>query len=141
MVGFAIWLVGWVINLHSDNVLRNLRAPGETGLLVSHSKQVIVAIACMPLGCVVTLKVCCVGVAGYRIPRGGAFEWVSGANYFGEALEWIGYALAAWTLPATAFAIFTFGNIGPRAWHHHQWYKRRFQSYPSNRRAIIPYIW
>lgn len=31
VIGFAIWLVGWVINLHSDNVLRLLRNPGETG--------------------------------------------------------------------------------------------------------------
>lgn len=30
-VGLALWALGWYINLHSDNVLRNLRAPGETG--------------------------------------------------------------------------------------------------------------
>lgn len=29
--GSLLWLFGWVINLHSDHVLRNLRAPGETG--------------------------------------------------------------------------------------------------------------
>lgn len=30
-VGLALWALGWYINLHSDNVLRSLRAPGETG--------------------------------------------------------------------------------------------------------------
>ena len=30
-IGLALWALGWCINLHSDSVLRSLRAPGETG--------------------------------------------------------------------------------------------------------------
>jgi steroid 5-alpha-reductase/3-oxo-5-alpha-steroid 4-dehydrogenase 1 len=30
-IGVAIFLAGWAINLHSDAILRRLRAPGETG--------------------------------------------------------------------------------------------------------------
>ncbi len=78
--------------------------------------------------------------AGYKIPRGGAFEWVSGGNYLGEIVEWAGFAAAAGSLPAAAFAIFTLCNIGPRAWHHHQWYKKRFDDYPCKRRALIPFV-
>lgn len=81
---------------------------------------------------------CC---AGYSIPRGGMFELVSGANFFGEILEWLGWAVAAWRLPAGAFALFTACNIGPRAWHHHLDYRRRFGSaYPQHRKALIPFI-
>ncbi|EIE24953.1 hypothetical protein COCSUDRAFT_83645, partial [Coccomyxa subellipsoidea C-169] len=80
------------------------------------------------------------GETGYKIPRGGAFEWVSGANYLGEIIEWGGYAAAAWSLPAAAFAIFTLCNIGPRAWQHHQWYRKRFHDYPRNRKALIPFV-
>ncbi|BDA42941.1 3-oxo-5-alpha-steroid 4-dehydrogenase 1 [Coccomyxa sp. Obi] len=80
------------------------------------------------------------GESGYRIPRGGAFEWVSGANYLGEIVEWAGFAAAAGSLPAAAFAFFTLCNIGPRAWHHHQWYKKQFDDYPRNRRALIPFV-
>lgn len=79
--------------------------------------------------------------AGYKIPRGGAFEWVSGANFFGEIVEWVGFAIAAWSLPAAAFAFFTFCNIGPRGLHHHQWYKQRFKDYPADRKALIPFLW
>jgi 3-oxo-5-alpha-steroid 4-dehydrogenase len=81
---------------------------------------------------------CCIG---YSIPRGGMFELVSGANFFGEILEWCGWSVAAWRLPAAAFALFTAGNIGPRAWHHHLDYRKRFGSaYPQHRKALIPFI-
>lgn len=31
VLGAALWLVGWGVNLHSDYILRKLRKPGETG--------------------------------------------------------------------------------------------------------------
>ena len=81
------------------------------------------------------------GSSGYKIPHGGLFEYISGANYFGECLEWIGYAILCWNLAGVAFAIFTIANIGPRAWQHHCWYKETFgDEYPANRKAIIPFL-
>jgi steroid 5-alpha reductase family enzyme len=76
----------------------------------------------------------------YKIPRGGLFEYVSGANYFGEIIEWTGYALTCWSLPAATMAIMTLCNVGPRAIHHHRWYKEKFEDYPTNRTALIPFI-
>jgi hypothetical protein len=81
------------------------------------------------------------GETGYKIPRGGAFELVSGANFFGEILEWSGWALAAGTRPALAFAFFTFCNIGPRGAQHHRWYRATFKDYPVGRKAVIPFVW
>lgn len=81
------------------------------------------------------------GETGYKIPRGGAFELVSAANYFGEILEWTGWAIAAGSLPAAAFAAFTFCNLAPRGWRHHQWYQAKFPRYPRKRQAIIPFLW
>ena len=49
------------------------------------------------------------------------FEFVSGANFFGEIVEWSGFAVASWSFPALAFALFTALNIGPRAVQHHRW--------------------
>ena len=34
----------------------------------------------------------------YSIPSKGLFKYISGANYFGEIVEWIGYAIACWNL-------------------------------------------
>eukprot|EP00009_Paramoeba_aestuarina_P007162 CAMPEP_0201510278 /NCGR_PEP_ID=MMETSP0161_2-20130828/3035_1 /ASSEMBLY_ACC=CAM_ASM_000251 /TAXON_ID=180227 /ORGANISM="Neoparamoeba aestuarina, Strain SoJaBio B1-5/56/2" /LENGTH=260 /DNA_ID=CAMNT_0047905427 /DNA_START=37 /DNA_END=819 /DNA_ORIENTATION=- len=82
------------------------------------------------------------GEKGYKIPQGGMFNLVSGANFFGEILEWTGFAIATWSLPGLAFAVFTFSNIGPRGAKHHQNYLERFgDKYPKNRKAVIPFIW
>jgi 3-oxo-5-alpha-steroid 4-dehydrogenase 1 len=82
------------------------------------------------------------GETAYKIPYGGAFEYVSGANYFGEIVEWTGYAIASGgRLPAVAFAFFTFANTAPRARHHHMWYLAKFDGYPKQRRAVIPFLW
>jgi 3-oxo-5-alpha-steroid 4-dehydrogenase 1 len=80
------------------------------------------------------------GETGYKIPQGGMFEFVSGANFLGEILEWTGYAIYCRTLPALAFAIFTASNIGPRAYHHHQWYLTKFEDYPKERTAVVPLL-
>ncbi|KAJ1619216.1 3-oxo-5-alpha-steroid 4-dehydrogenase-domain-containing protein [Pavlovales sp. CCMP2436] len=80
------------------------------------------------------------GETGYKIPRGGAFEYVSGANFFGECLEWTGFAIACWNLPAFAFAVSVWCNIGPRAIQHHTWYLSKFDDYPKHRRALIPFL-
>jgi len=56
----------------------------------------------------------------FILSAGGLFEYVSGANFFGEIVQWLGYAVATWSLPTFAFAFFTICFIGPRAYHHHR---------------------
>ena len=81
------------------------------------------------------------GESGYRIPRGGPFEWVSCPNYLGEILEWSAWAVASWSLAGAAFAVYTAANLAPRALAHHAWYRRQFADYPKNRRALLPFVW
>jgi hypothetical protein len=80
------------------------------------------------------------GETGYRIPRGWLFEYVACPNYFGEIVEWFGFALATWSLPGLAFALFTAANIGPRAFSNRRWYRRTFPDYPAERKALIPFV-
>ncbi|KAL5009254.1 hypothetical protein ScPMuIL_014835 [Solemya velum] len=80
------------------------------------------------------------GEVGYKIPRGGMFNYISGANFFGEIVEWCGFALACQTLPSLSFAIFSVTNLAPRACHHHRYYRQKFEDYPKQRKALIPYI-
>ena len=78
---------------------------------------------------------------GYFIPKGGIFNYISCPNHFGEIVEWAGFAIIAWSVPALSFFIWTFCNLVPRALNHHQWYQSYFKDYPNNRKAIIPFIW
>ena len=59
------------------------------------------------------------GETGYKIPVGGLYRLLSCPNYFGELLEWIGFAIAAWSLPAFMFAVYTAATSGAaRAWQN-----------------------
>jgi len=80
------------------------------------------------------------GDKGYKIPRGGLYEQISCPNYFGEILEWTGWAIATWSWAGAAFAIYTFANLAPRAWSNHLWYRETFPDYPQERRALIPWL-
>ncbi len=77
---------------------------------------------------------------GYSIPQGGLFNYISCPNFFGEIMEWTGFAIMTWSPAALAFAVWTFVNLITRALDHHKWYKERFEDYPEKRKAIFPYI-
>ena len=81
------------------------------------------------------------GETGYKIPRGGLYEYITCPNYFGELLEWTGFAVASWSLPGLAFALYTFANLAPRARDHHRWYLEKFRDYPKTRRVLVPFVW
>jgi 3-oxo-5-alpha-steroid 4-dehydrogenase 1 len=76
----------------------------------------------------------------YSIPRGGLFGFVSCPNFLGELIEWLGFALMVWSMPAFSFFIWTAVNLVPRALDHHRWYRWHFSDYPANRKAIIPWL-
>jgi steroid 5-alpha-reductase/3-oxo-5-alpha-steroid 4-dehydrogenase 1 len=80
------------------------------------------------------------GSGDYKIPRGGLFEFVSCPNYFGEIIQWFGFALATWSLPGLAFAWYSAANLVPRALSHHRYYRREFVDYPVKRKALIPFM-
>ena len=107
IIGVIAFFTGMALNLHSDNILRNLRKPGETS---------------------------------YKIPHGGMFKFVSCGNYFGEIIQWCGWAIATWSLPGLFFCVWTAANLAPRAISHHRWYLNRFPEYPKKRKALIPFM-
>jgi 3-oxo-5-alpha-steroid 4-dehydrogenase 1 len=77
---------------------------------------------------------------GYQIPYGGLFKYISCPNFFGEIVEWTGFAILCWSLPALAFLVWSIVNLVPRALDHHRWYRNKFEEYPKERKAIFPRI-
>ena len=81
------------------------------------------------------------GESGYKIPNGGCYRWISNPNYFGELIEWTGWAIATWSISGVLFVVWTAANLVPRAISNHAWYKEKFAEYPKARKAIVPFIW
>lgn len=77
----------------------------------------------------------------YVIPKSRLFTYVSCPNLLGELIEWLGFAILCWNLPALTFFIWTAANLIPRALSHHKWYQEKFPDYPAERKAIIPFLW
>lgn len=80
------------------------------------------------------------GERGYKVPRGGLYELISCPNYFGELLQWTGFAIAAGSLAGWSFVAFTAANLIPRALTHHRWYHAKFPGYPPARKAVLPFL-
>ena len=80
------------------------------------------------------------GETNYTVPKGWMFRYISCPNLFGELIEWFGFAILCWNLPAFAFFIWTAANLIPRAISHHRWYKNKFSDYPEDRYAVVPFL-
>ncbi|KAL8039250.1 hypothetical protein ABFX02_10G022900 [Erythranthe guttata] len=82
------------------------------------------------------------GGGGYKIPKGGLFEFVSCPNYFGEIMEWLGWALMTWSWAGLGFFMYTCANLVPRAVANHNWYLEKFgEDYPKTRKSVIPFLY
>ena len=77
---------------------------------------------------------------GYHVPHGGLFRWISCPNYFGELVEWFGWAVLTWSWPGLVFFLWSAANLVPRAAATHRWYRHTFADYPPQRKAVVPFV-
>lgn len=112
LLGLALFAFGMLVNRRADRTLLRLRRS-------MHGKA----------------------ADAYRIPAGGFYRWISCPNYFGEIVEWVGWAVATWSLSGLAFAAWTAANLAPRARAHHRWYLETMPDYPPERKALLPGVW
>ena len=83
------------------------------------------------------------GDTRHYIPRGGMFRYVSSANYFGEFVEWTGFAILTWSWAGAVFALWTFANLAPRARRINRRYSEEFGEEFTRLRlkSILPFIY
>jgi 3-oxo-5-alpha-steroid 4-dehydrogenase 1 len=110
IIGTIIFFIGMGINLNSDHVIRNLRAPGDTK---------------------------------HYLPKKNMYRYVTSANYFGEIVEWTGFAILTWSLPGLIFVLWTCANLVPRANSIYHKYKKEFGDEFNERKLkrIFPFIY
>jgi 3-oxo-5-alpha-steroid 4-dehydrogenase 1 len=83
------------------------------------------------------------GDTAHYIPRGGMYRYVSSANYFGELVEWIGFAVLTWSWAGAVFALWTFANLAPRARAINRRYAQEFgdEFKKLKLKNILPHIY
>ena len=82
------------------------------------------------------------GDTAHYLPKGGMFRYVTSANYFGEFVEWVGFAILTWSWSGAVFALWTFANLAPRASRIYDMYSREFPDEldTSKTKRMIPFI-
>ena len=82
------------------------------------------------------------GDTKHYLPEKGMYRYVTSANYLGEIMEWTGFAIAAGTLAAWVFPIWTAANLVPRAHAIYNRYKAEFgEEALAEKKRIIPFIY
>lgn len=111
--GLIIYAAGLFVILQSESIMRNLR-PKNTDNAAAMTE--------------------------YKIPFGGMFRWVSSPQYLGELIAWTGFSILTWGVPGLIIFLISAGNLVPRAFATHKWYREKFSDYPAQRKAIVPFI-
>lgn len=111
IIGLCIFILGFIVNLRSDYIIRHLRKSDDDNK--------------------------------HYLPSGFLFDYVTSANYLGELLEWLGFAILTWSLSGLVFFIWTFANLVPRA---NAIYKRYQKEFPEEMRQrhlkrVFPFIY
>jgi 3-oxo-5-alpha-steroid 4-dehydrogenase 1 len=113
VIGVALYYGAFGANLHSDQIVRNLRTREEVAQ----------------------------GVRIYRVPYGGLFRFVSNPSYLSELVFWAGFALFTWSLAGVFMLTISMANLIPRAISTHAWYREKFPDYPRKRKTLVPFVW
>lgn len=111
IIGLSLFIIGFIINIHSDYIIRNLRKDKND--------------------------------TKHYLPKGGLFNYVTSANYFGELIEWLGFAILTWSVGGLVFFIWTFANLVPRAKALNKRYQSEFGEEMKGKKLkrIFPFIY
>lgn len=81
--------------------------------------------------------------SNYYIPKGGLFKYVNSANYLGEILEWVGFAVMSASIAGWVFVFWSLANMVPRAKAVYEKYTQFFgEDFTKLKRyKIFPFIY
>ncbi len=82
------------------------------------------------------------GDTRHYLPQKGMYRFVTSGNYFGELVEWTGFAILTCSPAAWVFVLWTFANLAPRAHAIRSRYIEEFgREAVGKRKRIIPFIY
>lgn len=78
----------------------------------------------------------------HYLPEKGMYRYITSANYFGEIVEWIGFALLTFSPAGWVFVLWTFANLAPRADAIYKSYIQEFgKEQVGKRKRLLPFIY
>ncbi|MCD7455709.1 hypothetical protein HAX54_029227 [Datura stramonium] len=80
------------------------------------------------------------GEKEYKIPQGGLFDLVICPHYLFEILIFVGVSCTSQTLYAISFTLGSILYLMGRSIATRNWYKSKFDDFPKDIKALIPYI-
>ena len=82
------------------------------------------------------------GDTKHYLPQKGMYKFVTSGNYFGELLEWTGFAILTQSTAVWIFVLWTFANLAPRAYSIRNAYIKEFgKDAVGKRKCLIPFIY
>ena len=83
------------------------------------------------------------GDTRHYLPQKGMYRYVTSANYFGEIVEWTGFAILTWSFAGLVFLIWTCANLVPRANSIYHKYEKEFaDEFDSKKlKRVFPYVY
>ncbi|KAF8090201.1 hypothetical protein N665_0483s0039 [Sinapis alba] len=112
--GILMFVVGIVGNLYHHVLLAKLRKGGE-GEGGSGKKE-------------------------YKIPKGGLFETVICPHYMFEIIVFWGFFMISQTIYSLSLALGTTFYLMGRSYATRRWYLSKFDDFPKNIKALIPFV-
>ncbi|CAL0321205.1 unnamed protein product [Lupinus luteus] len=80
------------------------------------------------------------GEKEYKIPKGGLFEFVICPHYLFEIIGFVGVSFISQTLYPISFTIGTTFYLMGRSYATRRWYLSKFEDFPKNVKALIPFV-
>lgn len=100
-----------------------------TGMLVNWSSDYIIRHLRKP------------GDTRHYLPQKGMYRYVTSANYFGEIVEWAGWAILTCSLSGLVFLWWTIANLVPRADAIWKRYREEFGDAVGTRKRVFPFLY
>lgn len=113
----------------SPPVLYNRYFAVFTGMLVNWSSDYIIRHLRKP------------GDTQHYLPQKGMYRYVTSANYFGEIVEWAGWAILTCSLSGLVFLWWTIANLVPRADAIWKRYREEFGDAVGTRKRVFPFLY
>lgn len=80
------------------------------------------------------------GDRDYKIPKGGLFGWVVCPHYLFEVIDFVGITFISQTVYSCSWSLGIFFYLLGRSYATRRWYTSKFEDFPEDVKALIPFI-